>query len=117
MRENPNETAADFEGATTATLPPRSHAGSGQSALTGRDLVMRIPVTVQVVLGRLRMPVSELFKLGRGSVIALDRSIGEPVDLVVNGHLVARGEVVILDEKTRKFGVTLTEIVDSPGPV
>jgi flagellar motor switch protein FliN len=90
---------------------------SDRTSLDGSAVVMRIPVTVQVVLGKLRMPVAELFKLRRGSVLTLDRAIGEPVDLVVNGHLVARGEIVVLEESKRKFGVTLTEIVESPGPV
>jgi flagellar motor switch protein FliN/FliY len=75
------------------------------------DMVMRIPVTVQVVLGAATMPVANLVKLGRGAVVPLDRRVGEPVDLVVNGRIVARGEVVVVDEDTSRFGISLTEVL------
>ena len=77
------------------------------------DAILRIPVTVQVVLGSAKMPVSHLMKLGRGAVVALDQRVGEPVNVVVNGRVVARGEVVVVDEDTSRFGVSLTEIVGS----
>jgi flagellar motor switch protein FliN/FliY len=75
------------------------------------DMIMRIPVTVKVVLGSTSMPVASLVKLGRGAVIPLDRRVGEPVDVVVNGRVVARGEVVVVDEATSRFGISLTEVV------
>lgn len=75
------------------------------------DAILRIPVTVQVVLGSAVMPVSNLMKLGRGTVIPLDQHVGEPVDIVVNGRVVARGEVVVADEETSRFGVSLTELL------
>ncbi len=77
---------------------------------------MRIPVSVQVVLGCAAMPVSSLVKLGRGATIQLDRRVGEPVDVVVNGRVVARGEVVVLEEGGSRFGISLTEIVTASGP-
>jgi flagellar motor switch protein FliN len=77
------------------------------------DAILRIPVTVQVVLGSAKMPVSHLMKLGRGAVVALDQRVGEPVNVVVNGRIVARGEVVVVDEDNSRFGVSLTEIVGS----
>jgi flagellar motor switch protein FliN len=77
------------------------------------DTILRIPVTVQVVLGSTSMPVATLMKLGRGAVISLDQKVGDPVNVVVNGRIVARGEVVIVDEVSSKFGVSLTEIVAS----
>jgi flagellar motor switch protein FliN/FliY len=61
------------------------------------------------------MPVANLVKLGRGAVIPLDRRVGEPADVVVNGRVVARGEVVIVDEATSRFGIKLTEVVGSSG--
>ena len=76
---------------------------------------MRIPVTVKVVLGSATMPVANLIKLGRGAVIPLDRRVGEPVDVVVNGRVVARGEVVVVDEATSRFGISLTEVVGPLG--
>lgn len=75
------------------------------------DLVMRIPVSVQVVLGSATMTVANLMKLSRGSVVVLDHSVGEPVDVLVNGHIVARGEVVVVEEENSTLGVSLTEIV------
>lgn len=79
------------------------------------DLIMRIPVTVKVVLGSATMPVANLTKLGRGAIIPLDRRVGEPVDVVVNGRIVARGEVVVVDEATSRFGISLTEVVGASG--
>ncbi|MCL4766661.1 MAG: flagellar motor switch protein FliN [Hyphomicrobiaceae bacterium] len=79
------------------------------------DMIMRIPVVVQVVLGSATMAVSGLVKLGRGAVIPLDRRVGEPVDVVVNGRVVARGEVVVMEEATSRFGISLTEVVTASG--
>jgi flagellar motor switch protein FliN/FliY len=78
------------------------------------DTILRIPVVVQVVLGSATMSVSNLLKLGRGAVIPLDHRVGEPVDVVVNGRIVARGEVVVVEDDHSRFGVSLTEIV-GPG--
>ena len=60
------------------------------------------------------MPVANVLKLGRGAVVPLDRKVGEPVDVVVNGRIVARGEVVVLDEDNSRFGVSLTEVIGGP---
>ena len=79
------------------------------------DAVMRIPVTVQVILGSATMPVANLMKLGRGAVVPLDHRVGAPVDVVVNGRVIARGEVVVLEEDNSRFGVSLTEIAGPPG--
>lgn len=79
--------------------------------LRNLEMVMRIPVTMKIVLGSATMPVSNLMKLGRGTIIPLDRRVGEPVDVVVNGRVVARGEVVVVDEATSRFGIKLTEVV------
>ena len=78
---------------------------------TSRDLeaVYDIPVTVSAVLGKATMQVSQLLKLGRGAVVELDRKLGEAIDIYVNNRLVARGEVVMVDDN--RLGVTMTEIV------
>jgi flagellar motor switch protein FliN/FliY len=73
------------------------------------DAVYDIPVQVSAVLGRATMQVSQLLKLGRGAVVELDRKLGEAVDIYVNNRLVARGEVVMVDDN--RLGVTMTEIV------
>lgn len=77
--------------------------------------VMQIPVSVDVVLGTKQMTVSELTALSKGSLITLDRTIGEPVDLVVNGKPIARGKIVMMEDGTSRFGLTLESIVGT-GP-
>lgn len=102
-----------------ATREPRPRNPSPVSGSTGssegdsRRAVMRIPVTLKVVLGSASMPVASLAKLKKGSLIALDRKVGDAVDITVNGHLVARGEIVVIDEQTSRFGVSITEIGDA----
>ncbi len=75
---------------------------------TDLEAVFDIPVQVSAVLGKSRMQVSSLLKLGRGAVIELDRKVGEAIDIYVNNRLVARGEVVVVEDR---LGVTMTEIV------
>lgn len=72
------------------------------------EAVFDVPVQVSAVLGRTRMEVGELLKLGPGAVLELDRKVGEAIDIYVNNRLVARGEVVLVEEK---LGVTMTEII------
>lgn len=72
------------------------------------EAVFDVPVQVSAVLGRARMEVGELLKLGPGAVLELDRKVGEAIDIYVNNRLVARGEVVLVEEK---LGVTMTEII------
>lgn len=80
------------------------------ASISGLEAVYDIPVQVSAVLGRSTMQVSQLLKLGRGAVVELDRKVGEAIDIYVNDRLVARGEVVVLDER---LGVTMTEIIKS----
>ncbi|GBQ27000.1 flagellar motor switch protein [Acetobacter estunensis NRIC 0472] len=84
---------------------------SNEAPLHGIEAVYDIPVTVSAVLGRSTMQVSQLLKLGRGAVVELDRKVGEPIDIYVNNRLIARGEVVMVDES--RLGVTMTEIIKS----
>ena len=79
------------------------------------NTILSIPVTVQVVLGSTSLPVASLMKLARGAVISLDQRVGDPVDIVVNGKVVARGEIVVVDEASQRFGVSLLEIVAGAG--
>jgi flagellar motor switch protein FliN/FliY len=80
------------------------------SAKSAADLeqVFDVPVTVSAVLGSSEMPVGELLKLAPGTVLELDRKVGESIDILVNNRLVARGEVVLVDDR---LGVTMTEII------
>lgn len=74
------------------------------------DSILRIPVILQVVVGSATLPVSTLLKLGRGAVVPLDHRIGDPVDVIVNGRVIAKGEVVVVEDDNTRFGVSLTEI-------
>ena len=73
-------------------------------------LIMDIPVEVQIVLGSTEMAVSDLMGLQKGSTVALNRRIGEPVDVIVNGRRIARGEITVLDNDPSRFGIRLTEV-------
>jgi flagellar motor switch protein FliN/FliY len=72
------------------------------------EAVFDVPVTVSAVLGKSGMEVSQLLKLGKGTVVELDRKVGEAIDIYVNNRLVARGEVVLVEDR---LGVTMTEII------
>ena len=90
-----------------ATAPSDSEP---RKAATDLAAVYDVPVTVQAVLGKSAMEVSQLLKLGRGAVVELDRKVGEAIDIYVNDRLVARGEVVLVEER---LGITMTEIIKS----
>ncbi|MDH3700679.1 MAG: flagellar motor switch protein FliN [Alphaproteobacteria bacterium] len=97
--------------------PPESEAvtddpnDTGELQSTGDlEAVYDIPVQVSAVLGKATMQVNQLLKLGRGAVVELDRKVGEAIDIYVNNRLVARGEVVVVEDK---LGVTMTEIIKS----
>lgn len=80
------------------------------------DSILRIPVAVQVFIGSATMPIADLMALDRGAVIALNHDISDPVDVVVNGRTIARGELVALDDDPSKIGVKLIEIIGQPDP-
>ena len=105
----PAASAAPSSGGTGS--PPFANFPSGPSdGFSGRglDLLLDIPLDVTVELGRVRMLIKDVLDLASGSIIELDRVAGEPVDLLVNGRLIARGEVVVIEDN---FGIRLTEIV------
>ena len=114
MNEESNVMSVDqpsFAQTMAETAPADLAAGSQPEGMRNLETILRIPVEVQVVLGSATMPVANLIKLGRGAVIPLDHRVGEPVDVVVNGRIVARGEVVVVEDDNSRFGVSLTEIV------
>lgn len=81
-------------------------AGGGESQAAGAILDVEVEVTA--VLGTSMMPISQILKLGRGAVVELDRKVGEPIELHANNRLVARGEIVVVEDR---LGVTMTEII------
>jgi flagellar motor switch protein FliN/FliY len=89
-------------------LAPDPAAENSAHSAADLEAVFDVPVKVSAVLGRARMDVSELLRLGPGAVLELDRKVGEAIDIYVNNRLVARGEVVLVEEK---LGVTMTEII------
>ena len=110
-----NLTDLDSGGTPAAAEPPAGDLEApaeedGEQGHTAADLeaVFDIPVQVSAVLGKARIQVSGLLKLGRGAVIELDRKVGEAIDIYVNNRLVARGEVVVVEDR---LGVTMTEII------
>lgn len=109
-----SESAVELEelggaSATTATSDP---GGEEQAVHSATDLepVYDVPVNVQAVLGKAHLEVSQLLKLGPGAIVELDRKVGEAIDIYVNDRLIARGEVILVEDH---LGVTMTEIVKS----
>lgn len=90
-----------------AAIPAGASPGNSGDGL---NAVLQIPIVVEIVLGTARMTVSELAALGKGSKIPLDRKVGEPVDVVVNGRVIAHGSVVMLDDGTDRFGINLESL-------
>lgn len=80
----------------------------GEKSAADLEAVFDVPVRISVVLGRSKMPIADLLKLNVGSVVELDRQVGEAIDIYVNDRLVARGEIVLVDGR---LGVTMTEII------
>ena len=123
MAEEEDLSLNEFEENGTDAQPPAVEASEapietvGQAMVDIGDLprgakdleaVYDIPVRVSAVLGKATMQVSQLLKLGRGAVVELDRKVGEAIDIYVNNRLVARGEVVVVEDR---LGITMTEII------
>jgi flagellar motor switch protein FliN/FliY len=101
------ETGADY---APAEFDDLNH-GSGERLQSGEanlDVILDIPVTLSMEIGRTQVSIQELLQLAKGSVVELDRMVGEPLDVLVNGTLVARGEVVVVNDK---FGVRLNDVI------
>ena len=94
--------------ATPADVTLAPDAGETARGASDLEAVFDVPVQVSAVLGRTRMDIGDLLKLGPGAVLELDRKVGEAIDIYINNRLVARGEVVLVEEK---LGVTMTEMI------
>ena len=97
--------------ATAATdfAPPRLEPGAAlRTNDVNLDVILDVPVTLSMEVGRARIPIRNLLQLNQGSVVELERAAGEPLDVYANGTLIAHGEVVVINEK---FGIRLTDVV------
>jgi flagellar motor switch protein FliN/FliY len=101
-------TASDYERAAFQELG--EDTGGARKGETSLDVILDIPVTLSMEIGRSKISIQNLLQLARGSVVELDRMAGEPLDVLVNGTLVAHGEVVVVNDK---FGVRLSDVVST----
>ena len=104
------EAAAAGSEASAAPMPELS-ASAGEANPDGNlDLILDVPVTLAMEIGRVRIPIRNLLQLTQGSVVELDRLAGEPLDVTVNGTLIAHGEVVVVNER---FGIRFTDVISA----
>jgi flagellar motor switch protein FliN/FliY len=107
-----NDVASEVAGAADQVAPAAftnfSSGGAPGSAGNDINMILDIPVQLTVELGRTRIPIKHILQLAQGSVVELDALAGEPMDVLVNGYLIAQGEVVVVNDK---FGIRLTDIV------
>jgi flagellar motor switch protein FliN len=99
--------AAD-QGGVLSGDASHSFSASGDGQINDINMVLDIPVQLSVELGRTKVPIKHILQLGQGSVVELDALAGEPMDVLVNGYLIAQGEVVVVNDK---FGIRLTDVV------
>ena len=99
---------ADTTAARAAFDPLTADAEIGQGADLNLDVILDVPVSLSLEVGRTRIPIRNLLQLNQGSVVELERGAGEPLDVYVNGTLIAQGEVVVVNDR---FGVRLTDVV------
>lgn len=102
-RTNSNDGAPAFDSAADSFAPMNKAGGANDI-----NMVLDIPVQLSVELGRTKVPIKYILQLAQGSVVELDALAGEPMDVLVNGYLIAQGEVVVVNDK---FGIRLTDIV------
>ncbi|ADV01557.1 flagellar motor switch protein FliN [Alicycliphilus denitrificans] len=96
------------QGGPLSGEPARAFAGGGDAPAQDINMVLDIPVQLSVELGRTKVPIKYILQLAQGSVVELDALAGEPMDVLVNGYLIAQGEVVVVNDK---FGIRLTDVV------
>lgn len=109
MAEKDDKKTAENNGEATAKTAPETAPETADADQQGA--VYDVPVELSAVLGTTYIPVSQLLKMGRGAVLELDRAVGDPIDIYVNERLVARGEVMVVDDR---LAVTLTETLKRP---
>ena len=104
-----SESSAD-DGYHKAQFGQLTSDGNGNTSEVNLDVILDIPVTLSVEIGRTRQSIRNLLQLNQGSVVELDRLAGEPMDVLVNGTMIAHGEIVVVNEK---FGIRLTDVISA----
>jgi flagellar motor switch protein FliN len=110
QKSSPSGGAEMASGGVLSGETPRPFSSTSDSDVPMNDInrVLDIPVQLSVELGRTKVPIKHILQLGQGSVVELDALAGEPMDVLVNGYLIAQGEVVVVNDK---FGIRLTDVV------
>ena len=109
MEQKSSDGAGDAApGSVLSSEAPRPFSAGGAETTQDINMVLDIPVLLSVELGRTKVPIKHILQLGQGSVVELDALAGEPMDVLVNGYLIAQGEVVVVNDK---FGIRLTDVV------
>ncbi|MDP2367625.1 flagellar motor switch protein FliN [Rhodoferax sp.] len=108
LEQKGTDAAAPEPGGVLSGNPASSFAASDDAPSSDINRVLDIPVQLSVELGRTKVPIKHILQLGQGSVVELDALAGEPMDVLVNGYLIAQGEVVVVNDK---FGIRLTDVV------
>ena len=108
LEEQGKSTPIDEDGAPEFEKVNAPVAGTGGGTMNDIHMVLDIPVQLSVELGRTKVPIKYILQLAQGSIVELDALAGEPMDVLINGYLIAQGEVVVVNEK---FGIRLTDIV------
>lgn len=112
LEQKATEPGSDGQGGVLAGDMPKPFSsmsgGGGDVPMNDINMVLDIPVQLSVELGRTKVPIKHILQLGQGSVVELDALAGEPMDVLVNGYLIAQGEVVVVNDK---FGIRLTDVV------
>ncbi|WP_117190968.1 flagellar motor switch protein FliN [Rhizobium terrae] len=105
-----NDFGGGFGGSSAGSA---TYQAPGSALNANLDLIMDIPIDVEIVLGTSRMQVSGLMSLEEGATISLDKRIGEPVEIMVNGRRIGKGEITVLENDDTRFGVRLTEVLST----
>lgn len=108
MSTSVNDQAAQVAAFEKLAAEPAPRASDGTTAEVNLEVILDVPVTLSMEVGRTRIPIRNLLQLNQGSVVELERAAGEPLDVYVNGTLVAHGEVVVVNDK---FGIRLTDVI------
>jgi len=108
MNKEPIETADDVEAAAFAEVDSQFESRKSSADELNMDVILDVPVTLSMEIGRTQINIRNLLQLNQGSVVELDRFAGEPLDVLVNGTLIAHGEVVVINDK---FGIRLTDVI------